>query len=444
MKFGKRPIINLIFFVIVSTLIISMIFNYPAASAVTVKHDYLYVISSDGNSLSVIDPDNESLITTVDGVMGLRYLAASPDGKKLYATGFYGLYVINTSTNTATKITNDYGEYGGIAVNPRGNEYYVGARDEAHIPYVLVLNAQNDAVIMRFGLGMDGVAKSLAVSPDGNLMYVATQKSNWANFSVYNLTTRAKLTTKSIVLSNDIAVKPDGSEVYVACADTENFVNTVYAFDSSGNMLKYRINDTNGPTGVALSPDGSLLYITNYYGTAVSVFDTNARAVKKVIELSKSHPNKIAVTPDGAKIYVSHGGNVDGLSVIDASDYSVSYMDNINGSTNEMAICEVSFTFKPLPVTVNPGIMLSPTPAPSLASTPVPTASPSSPGPTSYISPSPTINATPVATPSIAPDTPQNTSMASPTVKPTPGFDILMAIVCMAGATFIGRGKWRK
>lgn len=445
MKVSKRSKIDLLFFVIVAAIFFCMIFNYPAASAVTVKQNYLYVISSGGNSLSVINPGNGSLINTVDDVMGLRYLAASPDGKKLYATGLNGFYVINTSTNTASKIMNNYGEYGGIVVNPRGNEYYVGARDADHIPYVLVLNAQSDAVIMRFGLGMDGVATSLAVSPDGNLLYVATQKSNWANLSVYNLTTRAKITTKSISLNNDIAVKPDGSEVYVACADTENFVNTVYAFDSSGNTLKYRINDTNGPTGIALSPDGSLIYITNYYGAAVTVFDTNARTVKKVIELSKSHPNKIAVTPDGDKIYVSHGGNVDGVSVIDASDYSVSYIDDIDGSTYEMAICAVSgsFTFKPLPVTVNPNIMLSPTPTPSPASTPSPTASPTSPGPTSNISPSPTLNATPGATSSIYPDTSLNIPAASPAGKPTPGLDILVAIIGMAGATFISRKKWR-
>lgn len=449
MKVSKRSKIDLLFFVVVAAIFFCIIFNYPAASTVSVKQNYLYVISSGGNTLSVINPGNGSLLSTLDGVMGLRYLAASPDGKKLYATGLNGFYVINTSTNTASKIMNNYGEYGGIVVNPRGNEYYVGARDADHIPYVLVLNAQSDAVIMRFGLGMDGVATSLAVSPDGNLLYVATQKSNWANLSVYNLTTRAKITTKSISLNNDIAVKPDGSEVYVACADTENFVNTVYAFDSSGNTLKYRINDTNGPTGIALSPDGSLIYITNYYGAAVTVFDTNARTVKKVIELSKSHPNKIAVTPDGDKIYVSHGGNVDGVSVINASDYSVSYIDDIDGSTYEMAICAVSgsFTFKPLPVTVNPNIMISSTPTPSPASTPAPTVSPPSPDPTSGTesspAPSPIFTATPVTTPLISIEPLQNTPTANP-IRPSPGFETLMAALCLLGTAFIGRKIWEK
>ena len=47
--------------------------------------------------------------------------------------------------------------------------------------------------------------------------------------------------------------------------------------------------------------------------------------IRAAVEAS---PNKIAVTPDGKKVYVSHGGDVKGISVINTSDYSFAFIAN--------------------------------------------------------------------------------------------------------------------
>ena len=152
----------------------------------------------------------------------------TPDGKKVYVCGRDGVYVINTSTNAVARKASGYGSSWDVAVNPVLNEYYVGVHATSadnYRPYILVINANTDTEVMRFNTSTDGTAMDLAVSPDGDKLYVCFQKSNRANFTVYDLSSRAYLSTKSILLPDDMAVSPDGKEVYVACADSENFLH---------------------------------------------------------------------------------------------------------------------------------------------------------------------------------------------------------------------------
>jgi YVTN family beta-propeller protein len=227
------------------------------------------------------------------------------------------VYVINTSTNAVARKASGYGSYWDVAVNPVLNEYYVGVHATSadnYRPYILVLNANTDTEVMRFNTSTDGTAMDLAVSPDGDKLYVCFQKSNRANFTVYDLSSRAYLSTKSIILPDDMAVSPDGKEVYVACADSEHFFSRVYVINASSYAIKHQIDTLNGPRGVAFSPDGKKAYITNFYGDTVSVIDTVSRSVLRTVSLDKANPNKVAITAGGKKVYVSHGGDVNGIS----------------------------------------------------------------------------------------------------------------------------------
>lgn len=75
------------------------------------------------------------------------------------------------------------------------------------------------------------------------------------------------------------------------------------------------------PYGVAVTPDGSKVYVTNLNDNAVSVIDT---AMNKVITTISVGPNPlaVAVTPDGSKVYVTNN-NADSVSVIDTATNTV-------------------------------------------------------------------------------------------------------------------------
>jgi YVTN family beta-propeller protein len=62
-----------------------------------------------------------------------------------------------------------------------------------------------------------------------------------------------------------IAVTPDGSNVYVT-----NLSNTVSVIATATNVVSATISVGNGPVGIAFTPDGSKAYVANQYDHTVS------------------------------------------------------------------------------------------------------------------------------------------------------------------------------
>ena len=56
------------------------------------------------------------------------------------------------------------------------------------------------------------------------------------------------------------------------------------------------------PYGVAVTPDGKNVYVTNEDSNTVSVINTKTNKVKATIPVKS--PEGVAVTPDGKNVYV--------------------------------------------------------------------------------------------------------------------------------------------
>ncbi len=118
-----------------------------------------------------------------------------------------------------------------------------------------------------------------------------------------------------------VAVSPDGSKVYVANIES----NTVSVIDTATNTITTTIPVGSFPESVAVSPDGSKVYVTN--GTSgttpgtVSVIDTATNTVIATIPAGVN-PFGVAVTPDGSKVYVTNAAS-EGISVIDTATNTV-------------------------------------------------------------------------------------------------------------------------
>ena len=73
------------------------------------------------------------------------------------------------------------------------------------------------------------------------------------------------------------------------------------------------------PCGVAVTPDGSHVYVANYGDDTVSVIQTSDNTVIETISVGPS-PYGMAVTPDGRYVYVGNGND---NTVIQTSNNSV-------------------------------------------------------------------------------------------------------------------------
>jgi uncharacterized repeat protein (TIGR01451 family)/uncharacterized repeat protein (TIGR02543 family) len=73
--------------------------------------------------------------------------------------------------------------------------------------------------------------------------------------------------------------------------------------------------------GVAVTPDGAFVYVTNQNSDTVSVIDTASNTVTDTIPVG-AQPFGVAVTPDGAFVYVANNGSTT-VSVIDTASNTV-------------------------------------------------------------------------------------------------------------------------
>jgi YVTN family beta-propeller protein len=68
------------------------------------------------------------------------------------------------------------------------------------------------------------------------------------------------------------------------------------------------------PAGVAVTPDGTHAYVTNFFSNNVSVIDSANNTVAATVDVG-DRPNQAAVTPDGKYVYVTNS-NSNNVSVI--------------------------------------------------------------------------------------------------------------------------------
>ena len=112
-----------------------------------------------------------------------------------------------------------------------------------------------------------------------------------------------------------VALSPDGSLLYVVCGGANN----VQVVRTSDYSTVARIPVGRDPRDIVLLPDGKYAYVVNADGNSVSVIRTEDHEVTATVPAA-SNPLCIAVHPSGEYVYA---GGVPDISVIRTSDNTV-------------------------------------------------------------------------------------------------------------------------
>jgi YVTN family beta-propeller protein len=149
--------------------------------------------------------------------------------------------------------------------------------------------------------------------------YIASCSSEYGSVSVIDTATD-KVVGERIAMAGGpvgVAVTPDGSKVYVANGDGEH----VSVIDTATNTATH-LRLGAGPVGVAVTPDGSRVYVTNPGSNTVSVIDTATNTVIGSPIAVGAGPWGIAAAPDGRRVYVTNSGS-NTVSMIDTATNTV-------------------------------------------------------------------------------------------------------------------------
>src|SRR5262245_52786906 len=331
---------------------ITLIATVGIGTTVVAVRNRLVGVQQDG---SILVPTGQQLtpagthIEVNDRPLGM---VVSPDGNLLaVVTGSNfsarALHLIDIQARTLKQTISISNSFVGVAFNPGGDTIYVGGGASNDVK---IFKATNDVFAAAGTIPISGGPQpsGLTLNADGSRLYVALNLTH--EVGVIDTATKALIArVKAGTYPFTAVISADGKKVYVSnwggripvstdFTDGQNPVivdhrtgipvtGTVSVLDTASNTIAKQINVGLHPTGMALSPSGDRVYVTNANSDTVSVIDTATDTVAKTIYVGEqgpdrtpllgASPNAIAVSPDGRTLYVANGAR-NAVAVVDA------------------------------------------------------------------------------------------------------------------------------
>jgi len=169
-------------------------------------------------------------------------------------------------------------------------------------------------------IGINPPSSPPVVSPDGTVVYTTSGGAGGKPGAVQAIDADSGFVTSTILVSgspDSIAVSPDGSRLYVtnSALNTVAVVNTAYAAVTQG------IDVGSTSRSIVMSPDGKSVYVSVKAG--VAVIDTATNQVTTTIGTGSITTNVLAISPDGRTLY-NVGGDA---STSNSTDGGVAIID---------------------------------------------------------------------------------------------------------------------
>jgi len=271
------------------------------AGVVVVSGKGVYVANTGKNTVSLLDPVSGAVLNTIPVGGSPTAMVASSDGKSLWVAnaGSNTVMRISTTTNAVVATTQVGRTPRALALN--GSTLWVANSGSNTVSRI---NTTTNTVVGS-AIGVGRAPYGITVSQDGSQVYVTNRDGN----SV----TRISTTTNAVVGTiTDIGPGPVAVAATAGRAYTVNYNgNYVAVFDTVTNQGVNMIPVGVNATSMAISPDSSVMYVTNANDT-VSAIDLRTETVISTITVAPTGPSgthTVAVSPDGTKLYVTDGAD---------------------------------------------------------------------------------------------------------------------------------------
>jgi 6-phosphogluconolactonase (cycloisomerase 2 family) len=251
-----------------------------------------------------------------------RVLYVSSDGVE---TSSIAMYTVDRKTGALTPLADPLpagvGALGVVAT-PDGRFVYVADTDADRVLTYSV--GTSGALTKRAETHVDGDPFEMAMAPSGRTLYAAAQGTN--HVVSFSVSQNGRLTSPAAVPSGGtnprgVAVSPDGRFVYVTNGTRDPAVPGTLAIfavtDGGGLRLLKSIDIGRFGSGITISPDGRFLYAESQATNQVHAYQRGADGLLTELPgspiASPNDPEGIVVTPDAGHVYVAATGqNSDG------------------------------------------------------------------------------------------------------------------------------------
>ncbi len=209
--------------------------NWSKVMTLSPDEKTLWVSNWSSNDVSEIDLDTGEVTARMSSVVTPRGLWVTPDGSKLYVAGFENgdIEVFNLSSRESTVIHRTGGAMRHLVGDPQTGILYAS---ELGRDYILSVDTATEEV--EIFAEVDNVPNTIDLSPDGKVLYVSSRGRN--NPESYHL------------------IGPEWGSIAVIDTATGDYLDAIIG----GNQ----------PTGLDVSPDGTMLAYSDFLDHRVTVY----------------------------------------------------------------------------------------------------------------------------------------------------------------------------
>ena len=317
-------------------------FNLPVSVAFTSDGSQAYVVNTIGNFVSVINVASDNVSSTISisahtNPQWLFFIENNPTANPTAASVVQHVPTIITVTGTdpeSESLTFS------ITTQPiHGTLTYLDRQTSTSVRYTYTstgtyIGADSFAyeVTNTSGLVSSPAKISLTILPQSAKAYVSDlQNSGSSNVDIItgvgiSPNSSGSVVGQSYAYAYDLVVTPNQSKAYV-CYPLLSKVSVINI--ATNELLSFDLSDPlstlNQPFSLAISPDGSMAYVSNFGGDTISIVDIATDVITgTVVDLYAyiSGPVVVVFTPDGLKAYVMCPSN-SSVCMIDVATNSV-------------------------------------------------------------------------------------------------------------------------
>jgi len=296
-----------------------------------------YVSNEDGHSVTVIDTDKNTVVTTLPIGKRPRGIQLSHDGTQLYValSGLPkcpptvpdeeceklgrdlkadGVALVDTRTLKIVKVFEAGSDPEQFDLASDGR-LYVANEDAAT---ATVLDTKTGKILARVPVGKE--PEGVRVSPDGKYTLVTNESDN----SISIIDTKSLKEVKHVVVGKrprDAAFTPDGKTAYIS-GEFDNSVYRIRVPEGEPVERVLQLDANSRPMSVKLDAKRNRLYASTGRGGKVAVLDVSGTPkLVQEVEVGK-RPWGIALSTDGTRLYTANGPSND-VSVVDTATLKV-------------------------------------------------------------------------------------------------------------------------
>ena len=285
-----------------------------------------------GDNIHVIDPATNTVVGVIEDIEVPHGVTIAPDGSRIYITDEtrVTLDVVDPKTLKVTKRIPLSGRPNNVAVSKDGAQVYVAIAQAPGAVDVIDTKSLTNVK----SIAVKGAIHNVYVTPDGKYAVAGSiPEKTISVIDTANNTVAWTLTLDAGIRPMAFTWNPDGStkEIAVQLSDFHGFA--VVDFATHKEVKRITLPDPPGhhkeleglqgspAHGLAITPDGRILWSTSKYYHAVMAYSLPDYKLLKTVIVG-SHPDWLTVSPDGKSLYVAAAGD-DATVVVDNKTMTV-------------------------------------------------------------------------------------------------------------------------